>query len=119
MILIVLASFAASGQVSFRSEIKLGKQPRSRNIGINMITIGLGNRRYTSGVYERYSLIIDVDALRNPKRTYTYRQVAERVYGLTPGIPAGHLNQPWVPNFLLAEPPAIAQRTVPVVKVRR
>ncbi len=114
-----LASVVSHAQFSLRSDIVLGKHTKAKSIGLSLITVSLGRTRMPGGTYERNTLMIDVGALRNPGRYYSYRQIAERVYGLTPGIPAGHLNQPWVPYFLVAEPPLITRRPVPAVNVRR
>ena len=100
----------------FRNDIVIGKHQK-RNRGISFITINLG-RRYGADLYGRSgaTLIIDVDALRNPGKTYTYRQLAERVYGVDP-IPFP--SSPRIPEFLLVERPVISPWSMPMVKVRR
>ncbi|MBL7846800.1 MAG: hypothetical protein JNL40_04980 [Cyclobacteriaceae bacterium] len=119
LLLLGLVVASAEAQVSFRSDIVLGKHVRNRSKGLSFITLSVGRTRTPWGTFDRNTVIIDVAALRNPGKSYTYRQVAERVYGLAPGIPPGHMFQPMVPEFLLAEPPPVIRPVVPVVKVRR
>jgi hypothetical protein len=61
------------------------------------------------------TLTIDVQALRNPHQTYTYQQLAERVYGVTPALT---VPDPHFPKYLLIEPPQISVKTTPTVRVR-
>jgi len=115
-VLCLVATMDCAGQVMFRNDITLGKH-RKRS-PVSFITINVG-RRYSPDMYTAprsgNTLIIDVDALRHPEKTYTYRQLAERVYGVDP-IPFP--NSPRVPEFLLAEPPPISQSAM-MVRVRR
>ena len=119
-ILLVLTLVALQGeaQVSLRSEFIVGKHTRKSGLGLSMITVGLGSR-WSGMPGSRQALIIDLKALRNPDQKYSYRQLAERVYGLIPGIPADHFPQPAVPLFLLVPPPKSFQRPMPTVRVRR
>jgi hypothetical protein len=117
-LVITFVALRAEAQVSLRSDFIMGKHARKSGLGISMITVGLGTR--LSGLPgSRQALIIDLKALRYKDQTYSYRQLAERVYGLIPGIPAGHFPQPVVPLFLLLEPPKNFQRLPPTVRVRR
>ncbi len=120
-ILLVFALVALRGQaqVSLRSDFIVGKHARKSGLGLSMIAVGLGTR-WSGMPGSRQALIIDLKALRYRDQTFTYRQVAERMYGLFPGIPAGHFPQPAVPLFLLLEPPPRSfQRPTPTVRVRR
>lgn len=112
----IAVTWESSGQVMFRNDIVLGKHSK-RNRGLTFITINLG-RRYGADMYGRSgaTLIIDVDAIRNPGKSYTYRQLAERVYNVDP-IPFP--SSPRVPEFLLSEPPVIVPRSMPTVHVWR
>ena len=105
--------------VMFRNDIVLGKHTKQRNKGISFITISMGRQLgpipYSGGT--NGMLIIDLQALRNPgQTTYTYRQLAERTYGMIPGSAAPNQD---VPHFLLMEPTYIAPPSIPVVRVRR
>ena len=115
----MLLVFRVEAQVSFRSDIMLGKHAKKSGLGISFITVALGPRWGGMPGTGRQTLIIDLKALKYSDQTYTYRQLAERVYGLIPGIPAGHYPQPIVPLFLLVEPPKDIQRPIPTVRVRR
>jgi hypothetical protein len=117
--LFTLIALRSEAQVSLRSEFTVGKHTRKSGLGLSMITVGLGTR-WSGMPGSRQALIIDLKALRNPDQKYSYRQLAERVYGLIPGIPADHFPQPSVPLFLLVEPPPKSfQRPIPTVRVRR
>jgi hypothetical protein len=119
VILFTVIAFQGIAQVSLRSEFIVGKHARKSGLGLSMITVGLGSR-WSGMPGSRQALIIDLKALRNPDQKYSYRQLAERMYGLIPGIPADHFPQPAVPLFLLVEPPPKTfQRPMPTVRVRR
>jgi len=109
----------ADAQVSLRRGITLGKHRRSRGFGIDWVTVAVGRTRTAGGPIEINKLIIDVSAFWKQPKYYSYQQLAERVYGMTPGIPPWHFSQPWVPYYLLVEPPAVTRHTTPVVKIRR
>lgn len=97
----------AEAQVIFRNDFVIGKHHKVKNKGITFVTINL--ERYpnlnmlVNGRGGR-SLVIDVEALRNPEKTYTYSELAERIY--TPGPTYRPVVEP-VPTFLLLEPPTI------------
>ena len=112
-------SFVAGAQVSFRRDFTLGKHRKSHGFSIDWVTVGFGRSRGLGTPNEGNRLIIDVNALRNLGREYSYQQLAERTYNLTPGIPTFHAPQPWVPYYLLVEPPVMSLHTEPTVKVRR
>ncbi len=104
LIVFLLGIIAISrGQVIFRNDIVLGRH--HKNKGISFITISFD--RYPNRnmlVYGRggKSLVIDVQAIRSPGKTYTYSQIAERIY--TPG-PVFKPGVEPVPMFLLLPPP--------------
>lgn len=94
------------GQVIFRNDFVINrKQRRLENKGLTFITINLDNRpnlnQLLNGRGGR-TLSIDVNAIRHPRKTYAYREIADRVY-----VPAtaGRLLPAPVPFFLLMGPP--------------
>lgn len=118
VIIFCIVSLITDAQVSLRRDITLGKHRKNRGFGIDWVMVGFGRSRGLGAPNEIYRLIIDVHAFRKPGRDYSYQQLAERTYNLTPGIPAFHAPQPWVPYYLLAEPPLMTLHTEPTVRVR-
>ena len=112
-------SVIADAQVSLRRDITLGKHRKSHGFAINWVTVGFGRSRGLGAPNEINRLIIDVSAFRKPGKNYSYQQLAERTYNLTPGIPAFHSPQPWVPYYVMMEPPVMTWHTEPTVRVRR
>jgi hypothetical protein len=97
-----------AAQVTFRNDFVInGKARKIKNKGITFVTINLS--RYTSWNYLLNGrggnvLSIDVEALRNKKRNYSYSEIAERVYvPISSTLPVSHP----VPLFLLLPPPKI------------
>ena len=116
LIFLLALSVPCIGQVMFRNDIVLGKHVKSRNKGISFISVSMGRSQGMVPMGSRTNtLTIDVQALRNPKQTYTYQQLAERVYGVIPGLT---IPDPHFPKYLLLEPPRISLKTIPTVHVR-
>jgi hypothetical protein len=97
-----------AAQVTFRNDFVInGNARKIKNKGITLVSINLS--RHTSWNYLLNGrggnvLSIDVEALRNKKRNYTYTEIAERVYiPISPTLPVTHP----VPLFLLLPPPKI------------
>lgn len=112
----LLTAIPSLGQVMFRNDIILGKHIGKRNKGISFITVNMGRRRELIPGERMGSLVIDVQALRNPGQPYSYRQLAERVYQIDPFVTPIYQR---VPQYLLIEPPMVISRATPVVKLRR
>lgn len=119
LLVLSLVCLAADAQVSLRRDITLGKHRKSHGFSIDWVTVGFGRSRGPGTPNEVNRLVIDVNALRNMGKEYSYQQLAERTYNLTLGIPPFHAPQPWVPYYLLVEPPVMSLQTEPTVKVRR
>ena len=94
-------------QVMIRNTFTLGKNHKIKNLGISFVSINLDrhpNMNMMMNGRGGKSLIIDVAALTNWNKEYTYREIAERIY--TPGG-TYRPNQDAVPLFLLLEPPRL------------
>jgi hypothetical protein len=95
----------AKGQVMFRNDIVLGRHQKVKNKGISFIMISFDrypNRNMLAYGRGGKTLVIDVQAIRNPKKEYSYAELAERIY--TPG-PVYKPGAEPVPLFLLLPPP--------------
>lgn len=114
--LLGLITTSCLSQVQFQGNFTVGKHARSKGFALSYIGVGLGRMRGAMYNNARSALIIDVDALRNPGRTYTYRQLSERMYGFWPGFAS--MATQTIPYFLVSEPP-VTPRFAPVVRVRR
>ena len=105
-ILAVFFTLDLAAQVIFRNDFIIGRRERKiENLGITHITINLGRfpnwNQLLNGRGGR-TLVIDVRALRGQKTSYTYTELAEKVY--TPPMFTGQVTQK-VPFFLLLVPP--------------
>lgn len=107
-ILALFFTFDVAAQVIFRNDFIINrKQKKLENLGITTITVNLDRQaNYNQLVNGRggRSLVIDVRALRNRTVSYTYAELAERVY--TPTVYTGPVVRP-VPGFLLSSGPDI------------
>lgn len=110
-ILIMGFALAVQSQIIFRNDFILGRHHRVKNKGLTFITINLDRypnlNMLVNGRGGR-SLVIDVQALRQPDRVYTYTELAEKIY--TPG-PVFRPSMAPVPMFLLLPPPFSLKRT--------
>jgi hypothetical protein len=112
---LVLAE-TVSAQVTLRNDFVInGKERKIRSRGLTFISINLGshnagsNWNYLINGRGGSTLRIDVDALRHPKKKYTYSELAEKVY--VPAITTGPIIRS-VPMFLLMPPPQIKRSAV-------
>ncbi|HWA32967.1 MAG TPA: hypothetical protein VG737_02505 [Cyclobacteriaceae bacterium] len=99
------AILSADAQVIFRNDFVIGKHARIKNKGLSFISINLDRHQNLNQLINGRggrSLVIDVNAIRNPKRVYSYSEIAEKVY--TPGPVYRPGTEP-VPMFLLMPPP--------------
>ena len=109
LVLTGLALFAAcvvEAQVFFRNDFIINhKQHKVENKGLRYITINVTNHPNWNQLINGRgggTMVIDVRALREPRRKYSYTEIAEKVY-----VPAT-LTEPRlveVPQFLLQPPP--------------
>jgi hypothetical protein len=110
-ILAILALFFAfdlTAQVIFREDFVIAKKWfKVKNLKLSTISINLSRypnfNQLVNGRGGR-TLVIDVLALTGRKTSYTYKEIAEKVY--TPPVFTGPVTQP-VPAFLLIPPPAL------------
>lgn len=106
-------------QWMLQGNITLGKHTKARNVGFSYVTVGLGGTQQQGPLWypnRSQAIVIDVQALRIPNQRFSYRQLAERAYGIGPGFTPMFPQR--VPLFLLMEPPVITPSGVPAVKVR-
>ncbi len=113
----LLVAGTLSAQVIVRNDFVINrKAKRLENKGITFISINLDTypnwNQLLNGRGGR-TLVIDVRALRHPKRTYSYQEIAERVY--VPDQITG-VSFSSVPLFLLQAPPLL--RKNPTLSVR-
>jgi hypothetical protein len=104
--LILLAgAIESQSQIIFRNDFVIGRHQKVKNKGLSFITINLDRHpnlnMLVNGRGGR-SVVIDVQALRQPGKVYSYNELAERIH--TPG-PVFKPSVPAVPNFLLMPPP--------------
>lgn len=107
LLLIVFgAVISVQAQVIFRNDFIIGKHAKVKNKGLSFITINLDRHpnlnQLINGRGGR-TLVIDVNAIRYPRKQYTYTEVAEKIYMPSPVCRQGV--EP-VPMFLLLPPPA-------------
>ena len=111
-ILIMGFALAVQSQIIFRNDFILGRHHRVKNKGLTFITINLDRypnlNMLVNGRGGR-SLVIDVQALCQPDKVYTYSELAEKIY--TPG-PVFRPSVAPVPTFLLLPPPFSLKRRV-------
>ena len=107
--LFLLAPLAMQAQIMFRNDFVIGNHQRIKNKGLSFITInvrggnGMGNTIFNRG-WTGNNIVIDVEALRNPHKVYTYTELAERIYAPGPSwLPATQR----APQHLLMEPPQV------------
>jgi hypothetical protein len=104
--------FAAdlSAQVIFRNDFVITGKHRVKSLGLRSITVNLSRypnfNQLVNGRGGR-TLVIDVRALRNRKASYTYSEIAEKVY--MPPVYTGPITRP-VPAFLFFDPKLIRPR---------
>ena len=103
-----------SAQVIFRNDFLINsKTNKVETLGLRSITINMSNHPNWNQLINGRgggTLVVDVRALREPRRKYTYRELAEKVY-----VPAT-VNGPrlaTVPEFLLQQPPLRRRLFVP------
>ena len=104
--LILLTTSVVRAQVFFRNDFVINqKKHRVVNQGLRYITINLSNYPNWNQLINGRggaTMVIDVRALRQPSRRYSYTEVAEKVY--VPPVITEPRNVE-VPQFLLQEPP--------------
>ncbi|MEI9918343.1 MAG: hypothetical protein WDO14_06010 [Bacteroidota bacterium] len=105
-ILALLFTFDLTAQVIFRNDFVITKKRFSfKNLGLSTITINLSRypnfNQLVNGRGGR-TLVVDVRALRGKKTSFTYTEIAEKIY--TPQVFTGPITQK-VPAFLLQAPP--------------
>jgi hypothetical protein len=100
------AILSSEAQVIFRNDFIIGKHAKIKNKGLSFITINLDRRHQNLNQLVNgrggNSLVIDVNAIRYPKRVYSYSELAEKIYAPGPVYRPGV--EP-VPMFLLLAPP--------------
>lgn len=113
-ILLFLATMSTYGQVMLRNEFIIGKDRKIRNKGLSIVAINLDRHpnlnMLVNGKGGR-ALIIDVQAIRNPGKQYSYVDLASRIY--TPGPVYRPMQEP-VPVFLIQEPPRLKMPSYPM-----
>jgi len=104
----------AIAQVIVRSDFLIDtKRHKVENLGLRFVTINVSNHPNWNQLINGRgggTLVVDVRALREPRRKYTYREIAEKVY-----VPVT-VNDPrrvTVPEFLLQQPPLRRRAFVP------
>lgn len=106
IIVCCLFTQALLAQVIFRNDfiITNRKHKKLENKGLTLVSINLDSRpnwnQLINGRGGR-TMVIDVQALRHPKKTYTYQELAERVY-VPPTVTGPFISR--VPAFLLVAP---------------
>jgi hypothetical protein len=106
LLLIGLVGFLTSevsAQVFFRNDFLINhKSQKVRNLGLRFITINVSSYPNLNQLLNGRgggTLVLDVRALRQPGRQYSYTEIAEKVY-----VPATNSVKE-VPEFLLQQPP--------------
>jgi hypothetical protein len=103
--MLLVGAIESQGQIIFRNDFVIGRHHKLRNKGLSFITINLDRQpnlnMLVNGRGGR-SIVVDVQALRQPDRVYSYSEIAEKIY--TPG-PVYKPSVPSVPMFLLMPPP--------------
>jgi hypothetical protein len=103
---VLLGASVAQAQVFFRNDFIINnRQHRIENRGLRYISINLSNHPNMNQLINGRggaTLVIDVRALREPKRKYSYTEIAEKIY-----VPATitDMRVIGVPQFLLQKPP--------------
>ena len=107
--LFLLAPLLMQAQIMFRNDFVIGNHQKIKNKGLSFITInvgrggGMGPNAFARG-WTGTNIVIDVQALRNPHKEYTYTELAQRIYAPGPSwLPATQR----APQYLLMEPPQI------------
>ena len=95
-----------TAQVILRNDFVINRKKRKiENLGLTFVSINLDKypnwNQLLNGRGGR-SLVIDVRAIRHPKKEYSYSEIAEKVY--TPSLYTGPVVRP-IPWFLLIPPP--------------
>lgn len=123
LLLIWLVGFFAaevSAQVFFRNDFLINsKKNKVENLGLRFITINVSNHHNWNQLINGRgggTLVIDVRALRQPRRRYSYSEVAEKIY--VPSVVSGpHAAD--VQLFLTQEPPGRRRFFIPSRKLLR
>ena len=102
--LVALGASEARGQVFLDFMIN-NKTSKFENVALRYISINVSNQQNWNQVMNGRgggTLVIDVRALREPERKYSYREIAEKIY-----VPATIVGPRLVstPEFLLQQPP--------------
>lgn len=96
---------SVTAQVTLRNDFVInGKERKIKNKGITFISINLhrhNNLNYLINGRGGHTLRIDVNAWRQPNKSYSFEEVAEKIYA--PNITNGVIYS--VPLFLLTAPP--------------
>ena len=95
---------SVNAQFTVRNDFIINAKDRKiRNSGITFLSIHLDRHPNLNGLISGRggnTLRIDVNALKYPKRKYSYEQIAEKIY--VPNVTTSMLNA--VPLFLLIAP---------------
>jgi hypothetical protein len=119
--LILLAASSVSAQVFFRNDFLINhkrNKNKVENLGLRFVSINLTNHPNWNQLINGRgggTLVIDVRALRQPSRRYSYTEIAEKVY--VPATMGPRFND--VPQFLLQQPPVQRRFIVPVKRLYR
>jgi hypothetical protein len=102
--LVALGALEARGQVFLDFMIN-NKTSKFENVALRYISINVSHQQNWNQVMNGRgggTLVIDVRALREPERKYSYREIAEKIY-----VPATITGPRLVstPEFLLEPPP--------------
>lgn len=111
LILVLFFTVDTTAQIIFRNDFVINGK-RVKSLGVTTVTINLSRHpnlnQLINGRGGR-TLVIDVPALRGRKKTFTYAEIAEKVY--TPPVVTGIVTQK-VPAFLLVDPRLIRPRSL-------
>ncbi len=114
---ICLMAQAIAAQVIFRNDFVINrKQRKLENKGLTFISINLSNYPNWNQLINGRggsTMVVDVQAIRNPRKEYTYQEIAEKIY--TPAQLTGPQVSK-VPLFLLMPPPQA--KKIPVARIR-
>ncbi|HEY5823654.1 MAG TPA: hypothetical protein VIT44_04785 [Cyclobacteriaceae bacterium] len=93
-------------QVTVRNDFVItGKhQKKIKNKGLTFVSINPAQRHGWNYIMNVRGIIIDLDAIRHPRKKYSYTQIAEKVY--VPTVTSSPAMYP-VPLFLLMPPPHV------------
>jgi hypothetical protein len=114
---ICLMAKAIAAQVIFRNDFVINrKQRKLENKGLTFVSINLSSYPNWNQLINGRggsTMVIDVQAIRNPRREYTYQEIAEKIY-LPTQLTGPVISK--VPLFLLMPPPQT--KKIPATGIR-